>query len=108
MATLTMQVVGNEGRAISFSAAAGGGDAAATGSGAVLLVNNGGASPVTVTMVTPGTVEGLAITDRAVTVAAGAIEAIPLDDLYTNPSTGLASITYSAVTSVTVAAVRVP
>jgi hypothetical protein len=41
-------------------------------------------------------------------VAAGAEVGIPVTSDYRDPSTGLASITYDAVTSVTVAVIRVP
>jgi hypothetical protein len=53
-------------------------------------------------------VNGLAIADRAVAVAAGADVAIPVTSDYRNPSTGRASITYDGVTSVEVAVIRVP
>lgn len=108
MATLTTQVIGQAGTAITFSnATASGGDQCATGDGVKLLINNASASSVTATLVTPGTVDGdLAIADRTFTVAAGAIGAIPMTDRYRDPATGLATVTYSAVTSVTVAVIR--
>ncbi|MFF3857529.1 hypothetical protein [Micromonospora sp. NPDC002575] len=74
----------------------------------LLLVRNGDSSSHTVTLVTPGTVNGLAIADRPVPVAAGAVEAIPVTNDYRNPATGRASITYDDVTSVDVAVLRVP
>jgi hypothetical protein len=107
MALLPTQVVAPTGTALNFDNAAGGGDTCVTGSDVRLYVKNGSGSSVTVTLATPGTVDGdLAIADRTVTVAAGATTAIPMTDLYRNPSTGVASITYSAVTTVTVAVVR--
>lgn len=108
MAALSTQQAVAAGLSVSYSSAAAGGDTAATGPGLALLVSNGDASSHTVTLATPGTVDGLAIADRAVTVAAGALAVIPLADIYRNPSTGLASITYDAVTSLQVAVVRVP
>ncbi|MFR0354168.1 hypothetical protein [Streptomyces sediminimaris] len=108
MAALSTTVVGLTGAAVAYTAAAGGGDTCQTGAGVLLLVRNDDASSHTVTLATPGTVNGLAIADRAVTVAAGAEEAIPVTNDYRDPSTGLAAITYDAVTSVTVAVVRVP
>lgn len=107
MAALPTQVPPLTGLAVDFDAAAGGGDTCLTGAGVLLLVRNGDAGSHTVTLVTPGTVDGLAIADRAVVVAAGAIEAIPVTNAYRNPSTGRASITYDGVTSVEVAVVRV-
>lgn len=108
MAALTTTVVGAGGTAVAYTAAAGGGDSCQTGAGVVLLVKNGDASSHTVTLVTPGTVNGLAIADRAVTVAAGAEVAIPVGAEYRDRATGRASVTYDAVTSLTVAVVRVP
>jgi hypothetical protein len=108
MAALATQTVSHTGLAVAFSAATSGGDTCATGSGLVLLVKNGDASSHSVTLATPGTVDGLAIADRTVAVAAGVTAMIPLPDLYRDPATGLCSLTYTAVTSVTVAVVRVP
>ncbi|MFE9923271.1 hypothetical protein ACFYQA_17300 [Streptomyces sp. NPDC005774] len=108
MAALTTAVMPLTGGAIAYTAAAGGGDTCQTGAGVLLLVKNGDASEHTVTMVTPGTVNGLAIADRPIPVAAGAVVGIPVNQDYRNPSTGRASITYDAVTSLEVAVVRVP
>lgn len=90
-----------------LSSATSGGDDAPTGAGVVLVVKNADASDHTVTLATPGTVNGLAIADRTVTVTAGKTELIPLTGDYRDPSTGRASITYDAVTSVSVGVVRV-
>jgi hypothetical protein len=51
----------------------------------------------------------LAISDRQVTVAAGADQMVPVPaDLYGDPAdAGLASVSYSDATSVTVAALRI-
>lgn len=84
------------------TAAASGGDTATVGSGRFLYINNGDASSKTVTVVAPGTVKGLAVADASVVVAAGDHAIIPLNNVYRG-ATGRASITYSAVTSVTVA-----
>ncbi|WP_171117787.1 MULTISPECIES: hypothetical protein [unclassified Streptomyces] len=108
MAALTTTVVPLTGAAVAYTAAAAGGDDCATGAGVLLLVKNDDASSHTVTLVTPGTVNGLAIADRQVAVAAGAEVAIPVTNDYRDPSTGRAAITYDAVTSVTVAVIRVP
>lgn len=107
MAALPTQVPALAGLAVDFDPAAGGGDTCLTGAGVLLLVKNGDAGSHTVTLVTPGTVNGLAIADRAIPVAAGAIEAIPVTSAYRNPSTGRANITYDGVTSVEVAVIRV-
>lgn len=110
MAALTTSAVPLQGLQLDalLVAATSGGDDAQTGAGVVLVVKNADASSHTVTLVTPGTVDGdLAVTDRAITVAAGKTELIPLTGTYRNPSTGRANITYDAVTSVSVAVVRV-
>lgn len=89
-------------------AATSGGDTAQTGAGVFLAVKNADSSSHTVTLATPATVDGdLTISDRAVTVAASKIEFIPLTDRYRDPATGRAAITYDAVTTVSVAVIRV-
>lgn len=89
-------------------AATSGGDDCQTGAGVFLVVKNADASGHTVTLATPQTVDGdLAVADRAVTVAAGKTELIPVTDRYRSPATGRCAITYDAVTSVSVAVVRV-
>jgi hypothetical protein len=108
MAALTTKIIGLEGVAITFADATSGGDTCETGPGVALLIKNGDASSHTVTLATPGTYKGLAIADRTVTVAAGADECVLVTDDYRDPSTGRAAITYDAVTSVTVAVIRVP
>lgn len=97
---------GPTGAALVFTAATTGpGDTMVGGQCAKLFVNNASGSSITVTVVTPETVEGaLAVTDRTLTVAAGAIREIPIPSRYNDPTTGLATITYSLVTTVTVAA----
>lgn len=106
MANLATTTIATAGGAVPFVAASAGGDKAQTGSRFALLVKNGDTVTHTVTIVTPGTVDGLAISDRTVAVAAGATVAVLLKDTYNDPTTGLALITYDAVTSVTVAVVR--
>lgn len=108
MATLTTQVIGQAGTAITFVSATLAGDQCATGSDVKLLVKNGDASSHTVTLVTPGQVDGdLAIADRQVTVAAGETRGIPVTDRYRDPATGLASLTYDAApATLTVAVIR--
>ncbi|MFC7892684.1 hypothetical protein [Streptomyces sp. NPDC057381] len=108
MAALATSVVPLDGATVTYTAATLAGDDCATGAGVLLLVKNDDVASHTVTLVTPGTVNGLAIADRPIVVAAGAEVAIPVTTDYRAPSTGRASITYDAVTSVTVAVIRVP
>lgn len=74
----------------------------------LLYVNNGSGSPITVTIQTPGTVDGLAIADRTVTVAAGAERFIgPLTAKDYNQSDGTVYVDFSAVTTVTVMGLKI-
>lgn len=112
MTALATNVVPNVGLDIGATPiAATNGDTAACGSGTFLYVKNANAAACTVTLATPGQVDGrLAIADSTFTVAASTgIGLIPLiASLYADPTTGLATITYSVTASVTVAVVRVP
>jgi hypothetical protein len=113
MTALVTQVVPNVGVDISTSlVAATNGDTAACGSGTFLLVKNASGSGITVTLTTPGVIDGrLAIADStspSIALTSG-LGLIPLpSSLYADPTTGLATINYSATSSVTVAVVRVP
>jgi hypothetical protein len=107
MALLVAQPIPVSGVVPTFPSATAGGDQAPIGSRNLLLVRNGGASPITATVVTPGTVKGLPIGDAALTVPAGGSALLPLDSIYRDPVTGRAAITYSAVTSVTVGVIQV-
>lgn len=109
MATLTTQTITAGGLSPVYDPAAAGGDKLRPGRTTFLHVKNGDASSMTVTIATPGTVDGLAIADRTVTVGAGDDQMIPIPAaIYGNASdSGLASVTYSATTSLTVAALRI-
>lgn len=104
MAVLDTQVINAAGIEPAYDAAAGGGDSCAPGT--FLHYKNGSGSPITVTLVTPGTIAGLAIADRAVVVGAGDESMVRVGDEYRNPATGLCSITYSDVTTLTVGCFR--
>ncbi|MBP5915863.1 hypothetical protein ACH3XX_42435 [Streptomyces scabiei] len=108
MAVLTAQAMPLGGLQPTYANAAGGGDQAPVGEKLVLHVRNDDASSKTVTVVTPGTVGGLAIADATQTIPAGADAFIPLKSTYRDPATGRAAITYSAATSVTVAVLQLP
>jgi hypothetical protein len=75
-----------------------------------LMVDNASGAAVTVTVVTPETVDGLAITDRAVSVAAGGVGFVPLTSPHYRQTVGSAAqaadvgrayVNYSAEASVT-------
>ena len=108
MATLDTQQVQATGTAITYVAATAGGDKIRP-SGPAIHVKNASAAAVTVTIVTPNTVQGQAIGDIAISVPAGAERMagpFPARD-FANTADGLVDITYSAVASVTVAAIRI-
>ncbi|MFI9332011.1 hypothetical protein ACIGZJ_31270 [Kitasatospora sp. NPDC052868] len=108
MATLTAAALAAAGTLEAPAAASAGGDKVApVGDRVWVEVTNGGGSSITVTISSYATVRGQAAVDRTVTIAASATKKIPIfADLNTNPSDGLASISYSGVTTVTVAAYR--
>jgi hypothetical protein len=116
VATLTTQFINRAtasgGTTLSYAAATGGGDAMSCGAAMLLAVVNGGASSCTVTPVVPGTrtwEQGVAITSPAFSVQAGQTRYWgPIDaQTFSDPVTGLCTISYSQVTTVTVAAVQV-
>ena len=113
MTALTTHVVPHPGVDIStlLVAAGGSGDTAACGPGAFLFVHNANAAACTVTIACPKKVDGRLTTSSSASPAiplTSGLGVIPLLDIYADPDTGLASISYSVTSSVTVAAVRVP
>lgn len=83
--------------------ASAGGDEAPVGSNRILYVHNTAGAPVTVTVATPGAVRGLAIADVVAAVAADTVWLLPLKRVFASPTTGRASISYSASAGVEVA-----
>lgn len=106
MAALTVTVVPVDGGLADLAgaavAAAALGDTAPCGPGRFLAVVNGDASSKTVTVATPGTVSGLDVENASLVVAAGETGIIPLSRIFAGLG-GRATVTYSAVTSVSVA-----
>lgn len=109
MALLSTTAVTYAGVTPTLAAAAGGGDTFTPGPNLFLFVTNGGGSPITVTVVTPGTARGQAISDLSVSVTNGQSRLIRISpaDFFADPSTGVGNITYSGVTSVTVGVFQV-
>lgn len=106
MATIAAQKAVIAGTTITYVAAAGGGDSIAPDETGVFHVRNGGGSPITVTVVDPRVTDlNQANPDLAITVAAGAEKAIgPFSTVLGDTATdSLVDITYSGVTTVTVA-----
>ena len=109
MANLAYQQAKLTGQAVALAAASGGGDTVKANPNGALLVRNGDVAAKTVTVVIPGNTDfGQAEPDVAVVVAAGATALIgPFPAAAEDPSDHLVHISYSAVTSVTVAAVTI-
>lgn len=106
MAQLAYQQIAITGLEATFAAATGGGDTVAPDDRGFIRVKNGGGSPITVTIVRPGSQFGQANPDIPVTVTNAEerdIGPLPRELADTD---GLIDITYSGVTSVTVAALR--
>ena len=114
MAHLTKQLVSLVGLTPTFTAAAGGGDTLDPDADTFLVVKNAGGSPITATIATPKTdpKTGLAEADVAVSVPATTgekwIGPLPFETYADPANQSRAAVTYSAVTSVTVAVVGVP
>jgi hypothetical protein len=73
----------------------------------IVRANNGSGASVTLTVVTPGTVDGLAITDRQVVIPAGQARYVRLPRaVYRSPADGKVHLQWSAVTSVTFEVIR--
>lgn len=106
MAALGIQDISQAGLGPAYVAADAAGDTVIPGQGSFLHVKNGGAAAITVTLVTPGTVSGLDVADQTVSVPNAGERMIAVGDIYRNPTTGRASATYSAVTTVTVGSFR--
>lgn len=109
MATIAPQNISRAGVGPTYSAAAGGGDSFLPGSDTFVHVKNGSGAPITVTLVTPGFVAGdIPIADPTVSVPAGGERMIgPFPPGYfADPADGLADLTYSGVTSLTLAVLK--
>jgi hypothetical protein len=109
VATLTTQNITRAGIAESLVAAAGGGDACETGTDMLLKVVNGGGASITVTLAIPSgrsSIPNVTYGNVQVTVPNASHRWIKVGSEMTDPTTGLCTITYSAVTSVTVGAFK--
>ncbi len=109
--SVTTQQITRAGVNVALTAPNADGDIVDTGNVA-LIVDNGGGAPITVTIITPGTVQGQAIADLAVTIPAAGRRFIgPLPtSLFAQPADAVAGalralVDYSAITSVTRAVV---
>ncbi len=104
MATVPAQVVQLAGIAPTYQPASAGGDKFTPTGRTFLHVKNASAAAVTVTVVTPGSVAGLAIADLTVSVPAGGDRMVgPFPPEHFAGQAGLADVTWSATASVTFA-----
>jgi len=87
-----------------LAAASAGGDKVRTSSGTFVAVKNAGVGPHTVTIVSPGTVGGLAIDDAAVVVAPATTLLIgPFAPVFKDEA-GQVSLTYDSAVDLTIGA----
>ncbi len=107
MATLSVETVVRAGLTPTYNTAADPDDFVNTGV-EFIHVKNGDASPINLTILTPQTVDGLAVADRVVVIGATDEEMIgPFPtSVYNNTSTNKVTLNYSAVTSVTIAVLK--
>lgn len=111
MATLATQVVKRAGVIPSYSACAGGGDRFTPDGSTFLHVKNASGGSLNVTVAaTKVPADSLAVGNLVVAVGAGAEKMIgpfPPDIFFATDGSGLADITYSGVTSLTIAVMKV-
>src|SRR5690606_4602762 len=99
MANLNATKVTSAGVAVTAVNASSGGDTIPYGARG--RIANGDESATTVTVATPGTVDGLAIADRDINIPAGGAGFVKPTVAYRDPETNRVSLTYSSVTSLT-------
>lgn len=110
---LASQTADSDGLTVAFTAANVDGHSIEGGGDVILLVDNASAGDITVTVQTPATQDGLDVAEQPVTVTAGTMAAIAgLHPRTFDRPTGVADagdvyVDFSAVTSVTVAALEV-
>ena len=106
MATLTVQTSAIAGTAVTWNTAAGGGDTFTNDGQTAILIDNADVSSMNLTIVTSQVVEStLAVDDRVIAVGAGVTTLIGVLNQQIYGST--VSLTYSSVTSLTVAIVKI-
>lgn len=113
MAVLTVETAKRSGNGVNLAgvAAAAGGDSFPTTGKEVVVIKNGGAAPITLTVTTPATVDGLAVGDLTATIGVGETRLVgpfpPAIYAADGQPGGSVALGYSAVTSVSVAVVSV-
>jgi hypothetical protein len=109
MATVATQSISLAGLAPAYAAADAAGDTFRPADRTFMHIKNAGTAAITATFVTPGTVQGLAVEDVAVSVPAGGERMVgPLSpELFRDRADGLGDVTWSAAASVTFAVVNI-
>lgn len=109
MATITPLACSRTGAVIDYTNAAAAGDQWLNTGKEVLLVHNADSGSHTVSVTTQATPDGKTVTDRTVTIAAGAYTIIgPFPVNVFNDVAGYAHIVYSATTSMKIQVATVP
>jgi len=111
MAELTVQTIVVTGLEQTYASAAGGGDTFNNDGRTFFHVKNGSGGDITLTFTTAGVWprQSLALADPTVVVTAGEERMIgPFDKGAFNDSNGEVAVGYSGVTSLTVAAIKLP
>jgi hypothetical protein len=106
--SLAVQQIKSDGLSPVYTPATADGHAFVNDGEVALHVINGGASPVTVTIETPLTIDGLAVSDRTITIPAGEERFVGgLSPRTYNQADGTVFVNAAPQTSVTYAALRV-
>lgn len=106
-ADISVQLIDRSGLEPSYTAATADGEKFVNNGRVFIHVKNGDASQHTVTVQTPGTVDGLDVAERTVDIPAGEERIIgPFPPGHYNQADGKVYIDYDAVTSITLAAIR--
>lgn len=109
MATLTVLTPNFNGVALGAVSASGGGDEFPNDGRSVLYIKNGGGSPINLTITPSGTIGGLSYQTIVAAISAGAERIFgPFPTQQFNNANGRVPLSYSGVTSVTVAVIQVP
>lgn len=109
MATVAVAAITRDGVVETPASASGGGDKVKAGTRTFVTVHNGSGGSVTLTVTVPGqTSYGVTQPVKTFAVAAGATRNIPILPEYGDPDDGgLASLSWSATTTVTFSAWRI-
>lgn len=113
MAALSVITAAPGGTAFTTASAAGGGDTFVNNGKTLFYANNGSGGSITITFTAQNTVtidgQALSLSNLAVAVGAGAAKVIgPFPQQIFNNSSGAVAVTYSGVSSLTVAPISMP